>query len=317
MRRVFRVRARWGSGAGRGRAAASRPLCLFDHVGLGIPTIPFAKAGLLKTIVFAHGQEYWKRVRRAHRWVLEAATIVLTNSEFTRRRMAEYVPQVRTRTCLLGLSPNFTMLAEPPPQLEASLKLEAVDGQRRTIGERMLLLVARMDPAEREKGHRELLAALSRLRTTHPNVQVVFPGTGGDRSAIAEHARRLGVADAVFLPGHVPLELLDRLYRRCFAFAMPSTQEGFGLVYLEAMNYAKACVGCFDQGTEDVIVHGETGLLLHGKANVDEMVSVIASLLDSPENARRMGESGFRRLHEQFTAEQHQARVTAEVLRLL
>ena len=88
----------------------------------------------------------------------------------------------------------------------------------------------------------------------------------------------------------VPVELLSRLYSRCFAFVMPSLQEGFGLVYLEAMNYAKPCLGCSDQGTEDVIVPGETGVLVRDPGDDDELAGGIESLLADPIAVRGSGQ---------------------------
>ncbi len=51
--------------------------------------------------------------------------------------------------------------------------------------------------------------------------------------------------------------MLEQLYSQCYAFVVPSKQEGFGLVHLEAMNFGKPCVGCFDDGAADVNVDGE------------------------------------------------------------
>jgi glycosyltransferase involved in cell wall biosynthesis len=93
-----------------------------------------------------------------------------------------------------------------------------------------------------------------------------------------------------------------------FAFVMPSQQEGFGLVYLEAMNYGKACIGCRNDGAEEVIVHEETGLLLHDQHNISELVAALSKLLSDPAWTRSLGSRGFARLHQSFTAEKHQAR---------
>src|SRR5206468_9099843 len=114
-----------------------------------------------------------------------------------------------------------------------------------------------------------------------------------------------------------PVELLKRLYRHCYAFTMPSKQEGFGMVYLEAMNYGKPCVGCFDDGGEDVIVHGETGHLVHDPEDPAELLSALESLIVSPERAREMGVNGFRRLHARFTPGQYQERIREQIGPLL
>ncbi|MCH7562947.1 MAG: glycosyltransferase family 4 protein, partial [Gemmatimonadetes bacterium] len=153
----------------------------------------------------------------------------------------------------------------------------------------------------------ELIGVLPALLSTWPDVQLVFPGPGEDRNNLRALAARKGVAASVFLPGLVSNETLMRLYRRCYAFVMPSRQEGFGLVYLEAMNFGKPCVGCFDQGAAEVIVHGETGLLVEDPGDADELLGALHAILRQPEYAKELGRRGFQRLLEHFTATHVQA----------
>lgn len=300
------------------RAAAVRPLCLIDHVGLALPLLPLARVGFVATVIFAHGEENWRNVRRDYRWSLEAATLVLSNSHFTRERMQASVPRVKVEACPLGLSPSFPLRKEPSRWDPGErLELTAADGVPKLLGERVLLLVARMHPDEVRKGHREMIQVLPSLLREHPDVQLVFCGDGGDRPALEALVDEMGVASAVFFPGHVPVEFLDRLYRRAFAFTMPSTQEGFGLVYLEAMNHGRACLGCRNQGSEEVIVHGETGLLVHDPKDLDELAGALRNLLADPARTAALGRRGFERLHAEFTADRFQARVVAELRPLL
>ena len=98
---------------------------------------------------------------------------------------------------------------------------------------------------------------------------------------------------------------------------MPSRQEGFGLVYLEAMNFAKPCLGCHDDGAEDVIVHEETGLLVRDPKDTAELIAALRRLLGHPEEAREMGRRGFERLHENFTAAHVQQRIRKQLEKIL
>lgn len=195
--------------------------------------------------------------------------------------------------------------------------MTACDGNIHVLGEGVLLLLARMDPAERFKGHSALLNVLPDLLRRYPETQLVFAGPGHDIPLHAQRAKELGVASSVFLPGMVPVEMLERLYRRCYAFTMPSKQEGFGMVYLEAMNYAKACVGCFDDGGEDVIVPGETGHLVREPDDPREMLAVLDALLADPAKTRALGAGGFERLHLRFMSGQYQKRIQEEIAPLL
>ncbi len=299
------------------RFAPFRPLYVFDYVGLALPLLPLAASGLVKTVIFAHGWEYWKQVRTTHRWCIEAATLNLANSEFTLKKMRANLDHFTAEACPMGLSPEFPLNSEIPGPSSDRLALRACDGEERVLGACFLLLVARMSPTERQKGHYEMLQIAPELLERHPQLQFVFPGTGSDRESFVELSKERGVASAVFFPGHVSVETLKWLYRNCFAFVMPSTQEGFGFVYLEAMNYGKPCVACFDQAPEDIIVHGESGLLVGDRKNLLELSDTVRALLKDPNQAQAMGRNGFERLHSNFTSAHYQARIKDQIAKLL
>ena len=73
--------------------AASRPLFVFDWIGLARPVLPLAFARFARTVIFAHGSEYWKTLSTVDRWSIERATLNLTNSEYTLRRMRARIPR--------------------------------------------------------------------------------------------------------------------------------------------------------------------------------------------------------------------------------
>jgi phosphatidylinositol alpha-1,6-mannosyltransferase len=297
--------------------ARQQPVYCFDHVTLALPVLPLAAGCIVKTIIFAHGSESWKRIRHTSCWSIQCASLCLANSHFTLRKMRERIPKFNGVACPLGLSPAFFLNGEFLTNLVEPITLRAADGETRPLSNQVLLLVARMDSRERQKGHGQLISLLPTLLQAFPDVQLVFPGPGDDRQNWQGLAQRLGVAYAVFLPGFVPIETLKQLYQQCYALVMPSKQEGFGLVYLEAMNYAKPCVGCFDDGAEDVIVHGKTGYLVRDPNDARELCGVLGRLLRDPEHAQQLGKRGFERLHKHFTAEHVQARLREQIGKVL
>ena len=299
------------------RRVGQRPLFVFDHVTLCVPLLPLSAAGAARTVTFAHGSEAWRRIRKTSRWSFQHARLCLTNSHYTLGKMRERFANFEGAACPLGLPPGFPLNPEVPPEADEQSEMTAADGQTRALGRKVLLLVARMHPGEREKGHYELLEVMPRLLEHFPDVQMVFAGPGEDAENLRRVARDKGVAGAVFLPGRLPAETLQSLYRRCYAFVMPSRQEGFGLVYLEAMSYAKACVGCYEQGAEDIILHGETGLLVRDPSDGRELFDALRRLLSDPARAREMGLGGFKRLHANFTARHYQERVKEQIGALL
>ena len=83
------------------------------------------------------------------------------------------------------------------------------------------------------------------------------------------------------------------------------------------MNFAKPCLGCFDDGAEEVIVDGETGYLVHDPWDQVELGSALAALLGDPRRSAEMGRRGLERLRAHFTADRFQERVRAEVSAML
>lgn len=299
------------------REAWGRPLLIFDHVTLALPVLPLAVLGLARTLIFAHGSESWRRIRWSSCLSFRASALTLANSEFTLRHMKERIGPFRGAACHLGLSPLHRLRSKLQDSRSGELRLAAADGEARSLGPQALLLVGRVNARERQKGHRELIDVLPELQRRHPDVQLVFAGGGDDVEPLRRTARERDVGSSVFVTGYVPVEVLTELYGRCFAFVMPSQQEGFGLSYLEAMNFGKPCVGCANDGAQEIIVDGETGLLVPDRADRNGLLSVLLRLLDDAGEARRMGEAGFRRLRERFTAGHVQERVAQHVRGLL
>jgi len=295
--------------------ALSAQKIIAGHIRLAVPLLLFPSLDHL--VVFGHGSEVTgseatgsevtRRIKNSSRWVIERAGLLLTNSERTARRVRLVSSRAKPVACPLGLTESGrgkSMSGVLP-------KLSTVSGRESPLGNCVLLLVGRMDPAERKKGHRELLAALPEVRQSFPAAQLVFAGPGADQSALKAQALELEIEDNVFIQGPLSRSDLEALYQHCFAYVMPSQQEGFGIVYLEAMNARKACVGCRNDGAEEIIEHGVTGLLLDRQDDIEALVAAIVSLLADVEKTQKMGKRGYARLQQHFTGEQFDTRFCA------
>ena len=165
--------------------------------------------------------------------------------------------------------------------------------------ERAALIVGRMWAEERGKGHDQLLETWPSVRRQVPDAELWIAGGGDDVARLVAKARDRGVADAVHFLGRVPDAELGALYRRASVFAMPSRQEGFGLVYAEAMWSGLPCIGTTADAASQVIVAGETGELVP-YGDVAALGAALVGLLSDRERAARMGEAGRRRAREHF-----------------
>ena len=152
-----------------------------------------------------------------------------------------------------------------------------------------------------DKGFDVALRAFARVLTAFPRSHLTIAGDGPARDGLGRLAITLGIRDTVDFPGWVAPERIAELMNLATVVVMPSrSHEGFGLVTLQAMQMARPVVATRTGGTAEVLVNGETGLLV--PADDDEsMAAAIAALLASPSLARKMGHAGRLRASTKFS----------------
>lgn len=271
-------------------------LILIDHVNLAAALAPLRWLGLAEYTVWLCGVEVFPpRPDFEGKLGLKNASRRLAISEFTRRSVGERFPDLEIKVCDLALDP--VRHAPPVPQDEPlkGVELVAIDGSRLRLGRRVLLHVGRMATFERFKGQQVLIDAFPLVYQKYPDVQLVLAGQGDDYERLKARALSLPAElhDSVFMPGYVQDELLERLYRLCYLFTMPSIGEGFGLVYLEAMSRGKPCLGARSDATPFVIREGETGILVDDPRSPEDVSDAITWFLEHPDKAEAMGRAGY------------------------
>ncbi|MDP5337575.1 MAG: glycosyltransferase, partial [Nodularia sp. (in: cyanobacteria)] len=108
------------------------------------------------------------------------------------------------------------------------------------------------------KGVDVTIRALPQIAQVFPEVKYLVIGRGDDQPRLAQLAEDLGVSDRVVFAGFVPTEELIAHYRLADAYIMPS-QEGFGIVYLEAMTCGVPVLSGDDDGSADPLQDGKLG----------------------------------------------------------
>ena len=170
---------------------------------------------------------------------------------------------------------------------------------------RVLVTVGRLAPT---KGHADLIQALATLLADPRwrDLRLLVVGAGALLPTLRQLTDRLGLTEAVTFTGfqHDVLPLVQA----ADVFVLPSVQEGLSLSALEAMALGKPVVACRVGGTPEVVVDGETGILVAPGQPAD-LARALEHLLSSPEQARAMGAAGQRRVREAFDLEQMVSRI--------
>jgi glycosyltransferase involved in cell wall biosynthesis len=154
-----------------------------------------------------------------------------------------------------------------------------------------------------QKGHSYLLKAAALV----PHAMFVLVGDGPDRARLEAQARELSLDKRVLFLGYRN-DVAD-LLACCDLFVLPSLFEGLPLSILEATAAGKPVVASAVGGNDEVIVHGETGLLVP-PADAEALAANIRMVLANPHLARRLAAAGKARVYDQFSAETMVERVT-------
>jgi len=282
-----------------------------DHVNLAAMLLPVRHLSRIPVIVRLNGIEVFPPLPSLEgRLGIHASTHLTAISDFTSRQMKRQFPHREITTVDLSLEPGIAPIEDVYADTRVQLEMTSIDGIQRQLGHSMLLLVGRMAATERYKGQDTLILAMKTIATVHPNVQLVLVGQGDDRERLVKLAmvQPEDIRARIFMPGFVEDALLQQLYKHCYLFTMPSQGEGFGLVYLEAMRWEKACLGSRVDAAASVIKDGETGILVNDPTNPEAVARALISLLENPELVHKMGLAASLSVADHFTYERFRSR---------
>ncbi|MEG4985532.1 glycosyltransferase family 4 protein [Microcoleus sp. BR0-C5] len=209
--------------------------------------------------ILTYGKEVWEPLGPKYQTAIRQADSIWTISRYTRDSLRD---SFAARTCEINnLNPEkfhivpctvdeniFTTGPKPQDLLE----------QYNLVGAKILMTVARLRSTDSYKGVDVTIQALPQIAKTFPNVKYLVIGRGDDRSRLAKLADDLGVTERVIFAGFVPTENLAAHYQLADAYVMPS-QEGFGIVYLEALACGVPVLAGDADGSADPLQDGKLG----------------------------------------------------------
>lgn len=162
--------------------------------------------------------------------------------------------------------------------------------------------VARLSP---EKGHAILLEAFHQMHAKHPRSRLLLIGEGEEGPRLRASADRFGLNGAVRFLGL--REDVPELLATCDAVVLPSLEEGFPMVLLEAMAAGKAVVATQVGAIPGVVCNGDTGLLVP-PGDPTALATALGHVLDDGSLRRRLGERGRVLVRDAFHFERTVAR---------
>jgi phosphatidylinositol alpha-1,6-mannosyltransferase len=215
-----------------------------------------------------HGIEAWQPPRWIADPMLRRIQLVSAVSRDTRARFLAWAPVEPHRVRVLGNTVAPSYRPADRAVVRARLGLQ---------GKPLLLSVGRLAAHERYKGQDRVLRCLPSLLALAPQLRYIIAGDGDDRARLESLAHALGVADHVDFRGGVPDAELRMLYQAADLFVLPSTGEGFGIVFLEAMASGTPALGLDVCGSADPLGAAHLGHL----TSAEGLCNAIATQLGS------------------------------------
>jgi glycosyltransferase involved in cell wall biosynthesis len=281
-------RARFVSAVLSAARAADR--LILGHINL-LPLACAAKGvnPRLRVVLFVHGDEVWNCARRPKRayepLFLRFVDRVASVSRYTAEVMSR---EFRVKPCKFMLFPNVVDAEPSTGPLQRSADT--------------VLAVARLAPDDRLKNIDVLIRAVAELSRRGRPVRLEVVGDGALRPELEMLAQDLGVDAHVEFRGRLDDAALSETYRRVGVFALPSSQEGFGIVYLEAWRQRLPVI-CGTRGAACEIVSDRIDGLVCDETDVDDLADKIAYLVDNSDVAAEYGRRGYAKVRAAYSNE--------------
>jgi glycosyltransferase involved in cell wall biosynthesis len=235
----------------------------------------------LPLVLTLHGQELqkivnWsKRLKKLVQTALDrAAAVVVPSAKMQALARKHGVREENLHLIYNGL--------EPLPEGELPREI-----RKRIAGKQVLLSVGRL---EQEKGFQHNIEALNILKDKHPDLVYLVVGDGAYRPRLQELTDSLALQERVIFAGAQPRDKVQAYYGNSHVFSMPSRDESFGIVYLEAMAAGLPVIGTKGEGIAPLLEENPVGRLVD-YGDPSKLALHISELLD-PVTGAELGQRG-------------------------
>ena len=226
-----------------------------------------------------------------NRWSLPSAARVITVcGPFAEDLSQAGVPRDRIIVCHNSVT--------APPVISEDSKRALKERLHIVDGEQVVLAVGRLS---REKGHRDLLDAISVLRELNSQLKfkLVIVGDGPERERLERAVHQKGLAAFVLFIGHV--EDISPYYAIADALALPSHSEGSPNVLLEAMAAGLPVIATAVGGVPEIAINEQNALLV-ASGDSDSFARALNRVLTDTELAQKLGRAAAMRVAEKFSS---------------
>lgn len=256
-------------------AGPSSDVVICGHVNLLPLAWLIARRQQARLALVIHGIEAWAPHRSPLvRALARRVQMLVAVSHYSRARFESWSGNPERVAFVL---PNTVDLSTFVPQA----RNDALAARYGLGDSPVLLTVARLAAGERYKGIDEVLDALPVLRARRPELRYLIVGDGDDQARLAAKAAALGLEQAVVFAGRVSEAEKVAHFALANAYVMPSTGEGFGIVFIEAAACGLPVIGSNADGSREALLDGRLGRLVK-PGDATELIAAIEAALNEP-----------------------------------
>jgi glycosyltransferase involved in cell wall biosynthesis len=253
-----------------------------------------------RVVLLAHGIEIWDKISPLQKKMLGCCDEIVAVSQFTSDRIQAVhgFPASKCKVLNNCLDPFLSL-----PK-NAVVTKAFYEKYHCSPEDRILFTLTRLAGTEHYKGYDIVLNAIKDIAV--PGVRYLLAGKydAVEKQKLDILINQLGLTNKVVLPGFVPDEDLAPLFTMADLYVMPSSKEGFGIVFIEAMYYGLPVIAGNADGSVDALFDGALGLLVNPHS-VTEVKEAIEKILDNPARYK----PDFALLQSGFSFEQYKRKI--------
>ncbi|MEO8823365.1 MAG: asparagine synthase (glutamine-hydrolyzing) [Ginsengibacter sp.] len=252
-----------------------------SHINL-LPVGYFVKLLSPKTklVLIAHGIEAWKTFKGMKKIMLLKCDQILSVSQYTKESLIHlnHFPPEKIQILNNCLDP---FLEKP---IRNGKEKDLLEKYHLTKEDTVLLTLTRLAARERYKGYDIVIESLKELRKKDPHLKYLIIGKYDEeeKQRLDFLIREAGLEAHVTFTGFVADEELAEHFNLADIYIMPSTKEGFGIVFIEAMYYNKPVIAGNKDGSVDALLNGDLGLLVNPES-LEEVSCAILKMVNDKE----------------------------------
>lgn len=228
-----------------------------------------------------------------HRWLYSKFNKIIALSSIQKKKMLELLPIYESQVEVIPNGIDVSKFSPGPVRVEVRESLGGGD-DKFIIG-----LVGRLD---KQKGHRETLEALAKLVEVQPNIHLALIGAlthgeSGFEQELDLLIEKLGLRDRVTFAGH--RKDMPDVLRALDIFVMPSYEENFANILLEAMACGCVCVATGSGGTPEILSSSSLGQLVEPRSG-ESLFLGIKDLLNRQDEFDNLKKEARRKACEEY-----------------